>query len=143
MGNIIEHKGVVTAVGDDMMTVQITSISACASCAAHAKCGFAESKEKTLEIPRSATKHTKSSTFHVGDKIVVCIDESSGLKAVWTAYIVPALLIIGVVSGLSAANAPEGMVALAAFGVLGLYILALILLRKRIDKHFEITIRTC
>ena len=39
------HDGIVTATGPHSVTVQIKSVSACASCAAHAKCGFAESKD--------------------------------------------------------------------------------------------------
>ncbi len=137
MKNIVEHDGVVTAVCDKTVTVQIKSVSACASCAAHAKCGFAESKDKTLEIP------LPSSPLQAGDKVLVCIDSGSGMKAVWIAYLMPAIMIIGVVIGLSAAGVAEGLVALAAFGVLALHILALFLLRTKIERKFQITIKPC
>ena len=127
------HDGIVTATGPHSVTVQIKSVSACASCAAHAKCGFAESKDKELEIP---TQHQ----YNVGDRVTVCIDTSSGMRAVWIAYLLPAILIIAVVIALSAAGLPEGIVALAAFGVLALHILVLYILRHKIDRRFQITL---
>jgi sigma-E factor negative regulatory protein RseC len=130
---ITTHDGIVTAVKSSSVTVQIHSVSACASCAAHAKCGFAESKDKELEIPTQQR-------YNVGDHVTVCIDTSSGLRAVWIAYLLPAILIIAVVIVLSAASVPEGVVALAAFAVLALHILVLFILRHKIDRRFQITI---
>lgn len=130
---IARHDGIITAVKDGSVTVQIKSVSACASCAAHAKCGFAESKDKELEIP-------SQQPYNVGDRVIVCIDTSSGLRAVWIAYLLPAILIIAVVIALSAASVPEGLVALAAFGVLALHILVLFTLRRKIDRRFQITL---
>ena len=143
MKNIVEHEGVVTAMNEKTVTVQIKSVSACASCAAHAKCGFAESKDKTLEIPTQAIRQSGNQAISIGSPVVVCIDSGSGMKAVWIAYLLPAIIIIGVVIALSAAGVAEGLVALAAFGVLGLHILALFLLRKKIEQRFQITIKPC
>lgn len=132
---IVKHPGVVTAVGAKGVTVTINSVSACASCAAHAKCGFAESKDKTLEIP---TSH--SGDYHVGQRVTVNIDHSRGLLAVWFAYLLPAILLIAVIAVLTIAHVPEGLVALAALACLGLYILVLYIARRRIDSHFTLTI---
>lgn len=148
---ITTHDGIVTAVKPGSVTVQIKSVSACASCAAHAKCGFAESKDKELEIhlpphssnqtiKQSSNPTTETSRFEVGDRVKVCIDTSSGMRAVWIAYLLPAILIIAVVIALSAASVPEGLVALAAFGVLALHILLLFILRRKIDRRFQITL---
>lgn len=130
---VARHDGIVTAVNDGSVTVQIKSVSACASCAAHAKCGFAESKDKELEIPTQQR-------YNLGDHVTVCIDTSSGMRAVWIAYLLPAILIIAVVIALSAASVPEGFVALTAFGVLALHILVLFILRRKIDSRFQITL---
>ena len=143
---ITTHDGIVTAVKPGSVTVQIKSVSACASCAAHAKCGFAESKDQELEIPTTETSRLQdfeTSRFEVGDRVKVCIDTSSGMRAVWIAYLLPAILIIAVVIALSAASVPEGFVALAAFGVLALHILVLFILRRKIDRRFQITIHPC
>lgn len=132
---IIKHDGIVTAVSPTTVTVTIRSLSACATCAAHAKCGFAESKDKSLEIPTA-----NSSDYQVGQQVTVHIDHSRGLLAVWFAYLLPAILLIAVIVGLSLTHIPEGIVALAAFAALGLYILVLYLLRHKIDSRFTLTL---
>ena len=140
MKDIVQHDGLVVAVSPKSVTVQIRSVSACASCAAHAKCGFAESKDKTLEIPTQAVKQSDSQTFAVGDPVTVTIDHSRGLLAVWFAYLLPALLLIAVIVALSLAALPEGLVALAALATLAIYILILYLFRRRLDSRFTLTV---
>ena len=132
---IATHDGIVLSVAPKRVTVQIEAVSACGSCAAHAKCGFAESKNKTLEIPCAEWQ-----SYHEGDRVVVHIDNSRGLQAVTIAYIVPALLLIAVIVGLSVAKLPEWVVVLAAFVTLGLYILALYLTRHKVEKHFTLSL---
>ena len=135
---IASHDGIVTAVAPNRVTVTIQSVSACASCAAHAKCGFADSKEKTMEV---ATNDWKD--YAVGDNVTVNIDQSRGMLAVWIAYLLPALLIIAVAVTLSLLHLPEPVVVLATFATLGLYILALYLIRRRLESKFEISIHKC
>lgn len=132
---VASHQGIVTNTQKGCVTVQIESVSACASCEAHTHCGFAESKNKTLEIPT-----TTWADFAEGDHVVVHIDQSSGLLAVLISYILPAILIIGIVAGLTAAHISEGIVALSALAALGLYVLLLVLLRRRIERRFTLTI---
>ena len=129
------HPGIVTAVRDDAVTVQIHSVGACASCQANGKCGFAESKDKTLDIP---TAHWQQ--YHEGQQVSVRISQGKGLLAVWIAYLLPALLLLAVAIGLSLAGLPETLVILATFATLALYILALRLLRHRIDNQFTLTL---
>ena len=121
---IATHDGQVTKVKPGTVEVQIESVSACASCQAHAHCGFAESKNRTLEVPSA-----QWSQFHEGDTVRVNIDESRGMLAVWIAYVLPALL-----------HLPEWLVVLSAFAVLGLYIAVLYSYRKRIENMFTLTV---
>ena len=132
---IATHDGTVTAVKKNIVDVQIVATSACAACAAHAKCGFAESKNKTVSIPSANWQR-----YHVGDSVRVCIDQSRGMLAVWIAYILPAILMLGVIIGLSAAGASEGIVAVAALAALALYVLLLYLIRQRIESRFTLTV---
>ncbi len=53
VARIASHDGIVKKVRKGFVEVQIKSISACATCQAHARCGFAESKDKTVEVPTS------------------------------------------------------------------------------------------
>ncbi len=132
---IATHAGIVTKVADGKVEVQIESVSACASCQAHAHCGFAESKNKTLEIPSADWQQ-----YQAGETVTVRIDESRGLLAVWIAYLMPALLMLAVIVGLSIAGLPEWAVVLAAFATLGLYVVALYYTRHRVENKFTLTI---
>ena len=132
---IATHAGIVTKVADGKVEVQIESVSACASCQAHAHCGFAESKNKTLKIPIADWQQ-----YQAGETVTVRIDESRGLLAVWIAYLLPALLMLAVIVGLSIAGLPEWAVVLAAFATLGLYVVALYYTRRRVENKFTLTI---
>ena len=132
---VASHDGIVQSVKQGLVAVQIESVSACATCQAHAHCGFAESKNKTVEVPTADWQQ-----YHEGDNVTVHIDESRGMLAVWIAYVLPALLIIAAIVGLSIAHLPEWAVVLAAFAVLGIYILILYFRRRKVESHFTLTI---
>ncbi len=132
---IASHAGVVTGVKEGLVAVQIESTSACASCAAHAKCGFAESKNKTVEIPTEDWRD-----YQQGDTVEVKIDESRGMLAVWIAYVLPALLLIVDIVGLSVAGLPEWAVVLSSFAVLGLYVAILYASRRKVEGRFTLTV---
>ena len=134
----MEHPGTVTAVRPGFVTVEIESTSACAACAAHSKCGFAESKNKTLDIPLNG----KQLTLNTGDYVTVHIDESHGLLATWWAYILPALLLLSVAVTLSLLHLPEPLVILLTLATLALYVLLLFFLRKKLDRKFTLTLTT-
>lgn len=132
---IASHDGIVTSAANGRVTVKIESVSACATCAAHGRCGFAESKEKTVEVPCDDWQR-----YHEGDAVTVHIDESRGMLAVWLAYLLPALLLLAVIIGLSLARLPEWAVVVSAFAVLALYILLLYLRRRKVERHFTLTV---
>ncbi len=132
---IASHDGMVKAVREGIVDVEIASTSACASCEAHAKCGFAESKNKTVGVPT-----TEWNTFEEGEKVTVNIDQSRGMLAVWIAYVLPALVMLAAIIALSAAGAAEWLVAVAAIAILSLYVATLYFLRRKIEKKFTLTI---
>lgn len=136
----MEHPGIVTAIKPGFVTVQIESTSACAACAAHSKCGFAESKTKSLDIP---IDENFNDNFKVGDRVTVTIDHTRGLLATWWAYVVPAVLLMGAVVGFTLASLPEPAVILLSLAVLAVYILILFLLRKKLDSQFTLTVSPC
>lgn len=135
LDRIASHDGIVTAVNSGRVRVRIEAVSACASCAAHGRCGFAESKEKEVDVPAADW-----ADYQPGQPVTVHIDESRGMLAVWIAYVLPALLMLAAIVGLSLARVPEWAVVLSAFAVLGLYILVLYLRRRRVERHFTLTL---
>ena len=132
---VASHDGIVTAVSNRRVSVRIEAVSACASCAAHGRCGFAESKEKTVEVPTPDWQN-----YAPGDIVTVHIDQSRGLLAVWIAYLLPAILMLAVIIGLSLAHLPEWVVVLSGFAVLGLYLLILYLRRHKVENRFTLTV---
>ena len=135
LGRIASHSGTVTAVKPGCVVVEIVTTSACASCAAHARCGFAESKNKSVGVPAADWQQYK-----VGEAVNVNIDESRGMLAVWIAYVLPALFMLGAVVGMSLAGAPEWAVAAVSLAVLALYVGAMFLLRDKIGRRFVLTV---
>lgn len=138
LDRIATHAGTVVRVTEGTVDVQIESTSACATCEAHSHCGFAESKNKTMAIPT-----TDWAKYTEGDAVNVHIDESRGLLAVWIAYVLPALLMLGIIVGLSLANAKEWMVAVSAIAVLAIYVLLLYFMKSRIGRTFTLNIEKC
>lgn len=137
-GKIASHDGIVKSVKHGAVDVTIESTSACATCQAHSRCGFAESKNKTVTIPTE-----NWSEFSIGDIVKVNIDESRGMLAVWIAYVLPALVMIAVISILSMADTAEWIVAVSALIILILYVGLLYLLRKKLSRKFTFTIKKC
>ena len=135
---IASHAGTVKAVASGSVEVVIESTSACASCAAHAKCGFAESKNKTIAIPTDDWQQ-----YHEGDTVTVHIDESRGMLAVWIAYVLPAVIMLAAIAIMTVLGSPEWAVALAALAVLAIYVGLLYLLRRRIGSRFTLTVSKC
>ncbi|MBR6899526.1 MAG: SoxR reducing system RseC family protein [Bacteroidales bacterium] len=141
------HPGTILSINKNSVSVQIESVSACAACQAHSRCGFAESKTKTLDIPLSCVAPDLRASLAQSDsqaiahsQVLVTIDTSHGLLAVLIAYLLPALLLIGVIVVLSLAGLPEWAVILLSLASLGLYILLLVLFRQRIDNHFTLKV---
>lgn len=133
----MKHPGIVTDIKPGIVTVQIESTSACASCQAHARCGFAESKTKTLDIP---VESGKWKVDNIGDNVTVTIDETKGLLATWWAYVIPALLLLAAVVSLSLASLSEPAVILLSLALLALYVLVLFLFRKKLDSKFTLSV---
>lgn len=136
----MDHLGTIIAIKPGIITVQITSVSACASCQAHSRCGFADSKTKTLDIPINSQPSILNSQFKAGDTVNVTIDHSRGLLATWWAYVLPALLLLTLTISLSIAGLSEPLVILLTLTTLGLYILIIYLLRKKLDSKFTLLI---
>ena len=82
-------------------------------------------------------------SYSEGNEVKVNIDESRGMLAVWIAYVLPALVMIGIIVALSTMGAAEWLVAISAIAALGLYVGALYLLRNKIGKKFTLTVEKC
>ena len=136
METVATHDGTVIAVSPNLVKVQMQVVSACASCEAHARCTFAEKKDKTVDIN---TAHWQQ--YAPGDPVTVVINSNRGLQAVLIAYVMPALLVLAVFALLCSLHLPEVWVALAALLAAGLYAVALYLMRNKLQRRFTFALK--
>lgn len=135
MEKIVRHSGVVSAVEPRIVHVQMRVVSACASCEAHSKCGFAEAKDKIVDVETSDWK-----SYQVGDPCTVTIRTGNGVKAVLIAYVLPAAVLLAAFIAFSLFIPSEGVVALLSLAVVCLYGLVLYLFRSRLQRQFSFSI---
>lgn len=128
-------KGTITQIDEGRVQIQIECHSACAHCQSNKACGFAESKEKEIEVETEDWRQ-----YSVGDTVEVDIPESQGLLAVMIAYLIPAVLGLTL---LVVTYHPWGELrsALATLAFFALYVLVLRLLRQRLQKKFTYSVK--
>lgn len=136
MKNDVSHKGKVIRMTPQVTTVAILQHGACSQCHAAGLCGMADIAEKAVEVPTDPY-----ASYGVGDEVEVLLKATMGLKAVWLAYFVPLLVLLGVVMaliGLGVAEVPAG---LSGMGAVALYYLLLYLFRDKLKKEYIFTIK--
>lgn len=136
METIATHHGHVVAIHHGQVRVQMQILSACATCEGHSKCGFAEKKDKIVDIQTSDWKR-----YRVGDSVTVAINSGRGLLAVLIAYVLPAVLLLAAFTFFYLLRLPELWVALLTLLVVALYGIVLYLFRNRLQKKFTFQLR--
>ena len=131
METIATHGGIVTASEERHVTVKMDVLSACAACQAHSRCGFAEKKEKIVDIETADWQQ-----YQPGDKVNVIINARRGMLAVVIAYLLPAILLLGVFVTLHCCGLGEIWVVLGTLLSVGLYVGILFCFRHRLQKKF-------
>ncbi|MBQ5388127.1 MAG: SoxR reducing system RseC family protein [Paludibacteraceae bacterium] len=131
---MIKHDGIVIAVNaNGTVRVKIVQTSACAACKAKAMCASAESKEKEIEA-------IGDGLLAVGDTAEVLVQQKLGWKAVLLAYILPFVVMLGVVvigNGLQVIG--EEIVGTIALCAMGVYYIVLGFFKDKIQKEFSFT----
>lgn len=135
MERIATHSGIVVAADHGTVTVRMRVQSACSSCEAHAHCGFAESKDKTVEVQTSDWR-----SYAPGDPVVVAVNTELGLRAVLLAYLLPAAVLLAVFVFLTCAGLSEVVVALLSLASVALYGFILYLSRTRLQRRFSFSL---
>ncbi len=130
------HPATVLHVSQGLVKVRVTQTSACASCAARAKCGLIDQKENIVNIP---TRHWQQ--YHPGQTVTLLADSRNGLLAVLFAYILPALLLLATFIVLYTLHLSEILCATLTLAAIIPYLLILYLLRHRLHRQFQLTIQ--
>ncbi len=133
---MIEHEGIIEKINGNRITVRILQQSACSACHAKSVCMAADSKEKLVDI-LDATR-----LYHVNERVIIEGKESIGYKAIFWAFVIPLLILLGVlVASLTLWNFTEIEAAFAAMVALVPYYLVLYLLRNKMAKSFRFNIK--
>lgn len=128
---IIEHKGRVVSIEGDRVQVEITSVSACAGCHARSLCSASDEKRKMIEA-----RMTSGEVIKVGDEISVVGKRSYGITAVVLAYVLPVVLLVGVLVVSDMYEIEEGIGGLLSLGILIPYYLLLYMMRRVLYNKF-------
>lgn len=134
MSELIRHEGIVLATNGDIAHVEILQASACGTCSAKKMCMSAESQRKEMDA-------RMLEPMQAGDRVEVMVTEKLGWKAVLLAYIMPFVVMVGIIAILNIYIQDETLIGTLALGGVAVYYIGLAFFRKRLQKQFSFTAR--
>ncbi len=138
MAKLLEHRGVVSEVGEKMVEVEFVTQSACEGCKAKGLCGVdgdgGDRRFVTVWEPMAQY-------FAVGEEVMIGVSEVMGMKAAVWAYIVPFFILLGALMLFTRLGWGEVAAGLSALGAMCLYYVGLWAMRSRIEKEIVFKIR--
>ncbi len=135
----VTHEGVITAIDESFITVEILNKSACAACHAKGACPASEESIRTVDVP--LTIGNMSAHYNVGDKVLVILSSALSFKAVIYAYGVPLVLLLLAMVTASSFKLPELYVGLIGIGVVIFYYIALAFFKNKLAREFRFSIQ--
>ena len=132
MEHRISHEGIITGIDDNNVQIKILSKSACASCNIKGACNMSEMKEKIISVPRPEDKN-----LSVGQEVKISMGLGQANRAVIFAYVIPVIILVGMIFILNTLKFDEGINALISIGSLVPYYLVLYLFRNKLKRKFE------
>ena len=130
MNGTFTHTGIIERVSAGKASVRILQASACGECAAAKLCRSSESKEKLIDayLPVGAS-------FSEGDAVTLVGTVRQSTLAVVLAYVIPLVLMLAVLCGVTVFTASEMAGGAAALGVLAAYYVVLYAFRERLSRR--------
>jgi len=128
---LVCQEGRVVGFKNGKIQVKILASSACAKCHARGLCTSLEMQEKIIDALPSS-----DSPINIGDTVQVIMEEKLGLKAVFYGFLLPLILLLGVL--FISYNLGSGEIGSAfwAIGSMIPYYLLLYVFRRKIEKDF-------
>ena len=135
MDELIRHEGIVTSINGELAHVQIVQTSACSACKAKSMCMSAESQAKEMDV-------LMLDAMQVGDKVEVEVRERLAWKAVLLAYILPFIVMIGIIALLDfATDWSEAIIGTLSLCGIALYYIILGFFKHKLQRQFVFTAR--
>jgi sigma-E factor negative regulatory protein RseC len=126
---MICQRGKVISANDKSVNVRIVSSPACDKCSAHVICNASEPQGKII----NAFSHE---SLHVGDSVLVKIEDRLGKIAILYAFVIPFIVMVSILFTAHAFGATEIKAAIFALITLPPYYVCLYFFRKKIEKDF-------
>ncbi len=136
MAKLLEHRGVVSEVGEKMVEVEFITESACGECKAKGLCGVDEGDKRFVTVWEPQAQY-----YTVGEEVMIGVSEVMGMKAAVYAYIIPFFILLGGLLLTTHLGWGEVAAGLSSLGVMCLYYVALWTMRRRIEKEIVFKIR--
>lgn len=134
MNSRIRHAGVVDSIEHSHVRVRIVQAAACSGCKVASHCNASEAKEKIIDV------YTDTNGLNVGDEVVVCTSGTTASRAVLIGFIIPLIVMIGVLITMKVLGYSDEISALWAMGALIPYYISIWLLRRQIAKSISFQI---
>ena len=135
MDEMIRHEGIVMSTDKELAHIRIVQTSACSACKAKSMCMSAESREKEMDA-------VMLEPMKPGDKVEVEVRERLAWKAVLLAYILPFIVMVGLIAVLDFVTEwPEEVVGTVSLCGIALYYIGLSVFRHRLQTQFSFTAR--
>lgn len=131
---MIKHSGIISKKNNNILTVDIEAMSACANCHAKGMCTSLDKKTKQIDV------NSSDDSFKIGDKVFILMEEKLGTKAILLGYLIPFIILIVTIIILINLLESEGLAGLCSIAVLIPYYLILFIFRKKIEKTFYFSI---
>ena len=132
----VSHEGTILEITPEFTSVEIVAQSACAACHARGLCGVADEKQKIIMVPTDPY-----ATYKAGDKVLVLLKKTMGMKAVWISYVIPLFILMILILSLSSVTVHEVYAGLAGIGGVALYYLVIYLFRDKLANDFVFYIK--
>ena len=135
MDELIRHEGIVLSINGEKAHVQIVQTSACSACKARSMCMSSESQSKEMDA-------IMLEPMKIGDKVEVEVRERLAWKAVLLAYILPFIVMMGLIAVLDFATEwSEAVIGTLSLCGIALYYIGLSFFKDRLQKQFTFTAR--
>ena len=134
MNKGIQHTGIIEKIEHPRIYVRIVQQSACSECHAKSVCASSDSKTKLIEI------EDNSGNFEINEEVLICGQYSTGMYAVWLAFVLPLFLLVTVSVAGTKLSGNEITGGLAGLFILIPYYFIIYLMRDKMKNKFIFTL---
>lgn len=133
---MIEHEGTIRKIDGNQLTILISQNSACSECHAKGACMAADTKEKMVDVVDD------TGMYRLNERVMLLGKTSIGYKAIFWAFVIPLILMIGViVASTSIWDIGELQAAFMSIIVLAPYYAFLYMVRAKMGERLAFTIK--